>query len=329
MKKGVLLINLGTPNSPKVADVKRYLKEFLTDPRVIDLPAVIRYCLVYGLIVPFRAKKSAKAYASIWTPDGSPLAVHSQNLVHALQAELPNYTISLGMRYGLPSIESALCTLEDCDELTIIPLYPQYASASTGSSIEKVLEILKKKQNFPSIKLIRDFHDDPGFIAASAKIIEPYLQTHDHLLLSYHGLPERQLIKGGCQSICQGDCPIESPQISTCYRAQCYRTSSQLASTLGLSKVNYTTSFQSRLGKTPWIKPFTDETLESLAAQGIKNLAIACPSFVADCLETLEEIAIRGQEQWTALGGEKLSLIPSLNTTKTWICSLSELIERK
>jgi ferrochelatase len=329
MKKGLLLINLGTPASPHVKAVRRYLAEFLSDKRVIDLPALLRYSLVYGTILPFRPKQTAKAYQAIWTEKGSPLLENSRSLEKKLQARLGDlWQVSLGMRYGEPSLKDGLNQLKNCKDLTILPLYPQYSSAATGSSLEKVLSLIATQNTHPSLTLIRDFYQDPGFIAAQAALIQPQLAEHDYLLLSYHGLPERHLIKSGCPKICARECGPINERTQTCYRAQCYATTSALAKTLALSEGRYGMAFQSRLGKTPWIKPYTDEVLPELINKGIKRLAIACPSFVADCLETLEEIGIRAKELWHQLGGEQLTLIPCVNDTDLWIEGLITLINK-
>lgn len=329
MKHAILLINLGTPQAPVKKHVRAFLKEFLSDKRVIDLPSIIRYCLLYGIILPFRTGKTTHAYQTVWTENGSPLMQHSVNLTNKLQARLgSDYEVALGMRYGKPSITSALNQLKSCDKITIIPLYPQYSSAASGSSIEAALTKLAKQLTLPSLVVLRDFHRDDSYIQAQAALIKPYLANHDHLLLSYHGLPERHLEQGGCQPLCKAPCPSTS-LISTnqsCYRAQCYETSRLLAKSLDLSESNYTTSFQSRLGKTEWIKPYTDSILVTLIQQGVRRLAISCPSFVADCLETIEEIGMRAQEQWHELGGEQLTLIPCLNDNDQWVDALRSMI---
>ena len=320
MKRGLLLINLGTPNSPEISSVRSYLREFLTDKRVIDLPALLRYVLVYAFILPFRTKRSAHAYQSIWTEQGSPLLFHSQNLVDQIQKEVgPENRVVLGMRYGNPSIESALEQLRSCESITILPLYPQYSSAANGSSIEEALGIIGTWDLIPSISIISDFFQHPAYLKAQAQVIKPFLQDQTHVLFSYHGIPERQITKSSCKSICTQSCPALTDDIHRCYRAQCYETSRLLANELGLSAGNHSTAFQSRLGKTPWVKPYTDEVLAELIAKGIKKLIICCPSFVADCLETLEEIGIRLQEQWKALGGQELIVIPSMNSDLSWI----------
>lgn len=326
MKHGVLLINLGTPGGADVTSVRLYLREFLTDKRVIDLPAPIRYLLVYAFILPFRPQKSAHAYKAIWTKAGSPLLSHSLDLVDQLQQQMgQNYKIALGMRYGKPSIREAIDSLMECNSLTVLPLYPQYSSAATGSSIEEVMRILASKEVIPSLRIIRDFYANPVYIKAQAQIIKAHLEDQNHLLFSYHGIPERQIIKCGCHSVCSGICPEISDNNQGCYKAQCHQTSQLLAMELKLDPNQYTSAFQSRLGKTPWIKPYTDEVLADLAEKGIKNLTIACPSFVTDCLETLEEIGIRAKQQWLTLGGEQFTLIPCMNSDPVWVRALMDL----
>ncbi|VEG90813.1 ferrochelatase [Legionella spiritensis] len=326
MKRGILLINLGTPDAPDTASVRRYLREFLADRRVISLPVVLRYLILYAFILPFRPRKSAHAYQAIWTKEGSPLLVHSRNLVVKLQTLLGNeYQVVLGMRYGKPSLVDAVKQLSDCEQLTILPLYPQYASAATGSSIEETLKLLAPKTIQPSLTIIRDFHRHPAFINAQSAIIKPYLDGHDFLLFSFHGIPQQHLKDAGCQTMCRQSCPSSQNNPVSCYRAQCFTTSELLAQTLGLTSEQYGVAFQSRLGKTPWITPYTDNVLPELVDRGVKRLAIACPSFVADCLETLEEIGMRAQQQWKSLGGETLTLIPCVNDNPQWIKGILDI----
>lgn len=320
MKHGLLLINLGTPDDPGIAAIKRYLREFLADERVITLSAPLRYLLLYTIILPLRSKRSAKAYQAIWTAEGSPLLYHSQKVAESLQKKVGEHCkVVLGMRYGKPSIEDALQQLQTCEKITILPLYPQYSSAATGSSIEKALQILGTQTTLPSINLIRDFHVHPQFIDALATSIKPYVASHDYILFSYHGIPENHLHKSGCKPICVANCPSTETMERTCYRAQCLQTTSLVAKNLGLIHAKHGSAFQSRLGKTPWIKPYTDETLVDLMSQGVKRLAVVCPSFVADCLETLEEIGIQLKKRWKNLGGEELTLIPCLNANDDWL----------
>jgi ferrochelatase len=325
-KKAVILINLGTPNSPTKKDVKAYLKEFLMDPRVIQLPKLIRQILVYGLIVPFRSGRSSHAYQQIWTEKGSPLKVNTENLVEKLNLKTKN-PVFYAMRYGQPNIARVLNQLNDFEEIIILPLYPQYASATTGSSLEAVFDYYKSQDIIPSLRIIRDFYHHPIFIKALAASLQTYLKPNHHLLLSYHGLPERQLESIGCKPVCQGACSMSKPQNHACYRYQCYASSHALAKELLLNDTDFSVSFQSRLGKTPWIKPYTDETLKNLAKQGIKNLVIACPSFVADCLETIEEIGIQGREDWKMLGGEEFTLVPCLNAQDIWVDAIIQLLD--
>ena len=326
IQKGLLLINIGSPTAPDTSAVRRYLHAFLSDKRVIDLPAPLRYLLLYAFILPFRPRRSAHAYQAIWTSEGSPLIKHSQDLCEKLQKRLgTTYKVVLGMRYSQPSIADALAQLKDCAHITVLPLYPQYSSAATGSAIEKVLHELAPKTIFPSMTILRDFYQHPAFISAQAAKIKPYIAHHDYLLFSYHGLPENQLKKGGCKPLCATNCSPKSALNQGCYRAQCQQTTALLANELGLT--DYATSFQSRLGKTPWIKPYTDIILTELAARGIKRLAVACPSFVSDCLETLEEIGIRAKEQWINSGGEELTLIPCMNADDQWVDAIITIVD--
>ncbi len=326
MKQGVLLINIGSPEAPDVPAVRRYLREFLSDKRVIDLPAPLRFLLLYAFILPFRPARSAHAYQAIWTENGSPLICHSNALREKLQARLgAQCKVVLGMRYGQPSISTACEQLQSCEHITVLPLYPQYSSAATGSAIEKVLQVLAPNAIFPSLTIIRDFYQHPAFIQALAVQIRPYITDHDYVLFSYHGLPEHHLQKSGCKPVCVDACPPISSVNQSCYRAQCQQTTALLAAVLELT--NYGTSFQSRLGHTPWIKPYTDALLTELAARGVKRLAIACPSFVADCLETLEEIGIRAREQWRQAGGEVLTLIPCMNARDEWVEACLQIIK--
>jgi ferrochelatase len=328
MKAGLLLINLGTPDASTLSAVKKYLREFLTDRRVIDLPLFIRHILVHCLIIPFRAKKSAHAYKLIWSSEGSPLMYHSQQLTEQVQKALgTKFQVALGMRYGSPSIQSGLEKLKGCESITILPLYPQYSSAANGSAIEKAFHLLKKMEVIPAVKTIPHFYLNPAYINAQTELIKLHLAPDHHLLFSYHGIPERQIKKSGCTNLCANTCPVDFS--SNCYKAQCYATSTLIAKALNLSSEQFSTSFQSRLGKTPWIQPYTDEMLLSLAQRGIKKLSITCPSFVADCLETLEEIGQRGKEQWLKFGGEQFSLLPSLNSDPLWVSAIIDMFCNK
>lgn len=321
MKTGLLLINLGTPDEPNFAGVWRYLREFLADKRVVSLSAPLRFLLLYGVILPLRVAKTTHAYQQIWTQRGSPLRFHGEELRDKLQAFLGvTYQVVLAMRYGRPSLEQALLDLQDCDRLLILPLYPQYSSAATGSSLDVVFKRLAQQTFIPDVTVVREFYQHPAFIKALAHRIAPDVAGQDMLIFSYHGLPQQQVQQAGCDPLCATDCVVTSQPLlqSNCYRAQCYQTSYLLAQALQLSAHQYTTVFQSRLGRTPWIQPYMEERLQQLAAQGIKRIAVACPSFVADCLETLEEIGMRTRALWHTLGGESVTLIPCLNVDDEW-----------
>jgi protoporphyrin/coproporphyrin ferrochelatase len=337
-RRGVLLVNLGTPASPATTDVRRYLREFLTDPRVVDLPAVARALLVYGFILPLRPRTSAAAYEKIWTPEGSPLLVHGRALRDALLKTLgDDYAVELAMRYGEPSISGALDRLlaADVSRIQVVPLFPQYAASSFGSALDAVYRAAGRRWNVPPIDARGPFYDDPGYIGALVRTAQdlPRSLRPDHLLMSFHGLPERQIRRSDPSgSHCLRSptcCDSVGPHNRFCYRAQCFATARALAEGLELRREHWTVSFQSRLGRTPWIRPYTDETLPGLAERGIRVLGVCCPSFVADCLETLEEIAIRGREQWLSLGGEDLVLVPSLNAHPAWVVALSRWIRSR
>lgn len=327
-KTGILLINLGTPDNCDPKSVRRYLREFLSDPYVIDLPFLVRFILLNLIILPTRPKQSAKAYQEIWTEEGSPLLLHSVALKNKLQAKVGDaYKVALGMRYGNPSIADALEELENINNIIVLPLYPQYSKATTESSIQKVKQVLKQRKQQAKLHIIKDFYKESAFIDAQVELIKQAQLPQDHFILfSYHGLPERQLIKDGCNPICQGACQYDNNFPQSCYRKQCYKTTEEIAQKLQLKSSQYTTAFQSRLGKTPWIQPYTDQSLEVLSKQGIKNLCVVCPSFTADCLETLEEIGLQAKEQWLSLGGQSFSLIPCVNSSETWVNGLQSML---
>jgi len=304
MKKGILLLNLGTPNDCRLSSIRAYLREFLLDPRVIDLPAPLRYLLVYGIILPFRSPKTRHAYQQIWQAQGSPLRYYSQSLADGVARALgERYRVVLAMRYGQPSAMDALKTLADCDHLTVFPLFPQYSSAATGSAIEKVLSLIAKQVRIPSLNVVHQFYDWPPYILSLAEVIRPFMENPSAFLLcSYHGLPQRQAAD---------------------YPAQCEQTTRLLVEELGLSQNRYAMSFQSRLGRIPWVQPYTEDMLVTLYDKGVKQLVVACPGFAVDCLETLEEIGMRAKEQWLALGGESFEMIPCLNDDSRWIARLA------
>ena len=335
LRTGVLLVNLGTPDSPRVRDVRRYLREFLSDPLVIDLPAVPRWLLLNLVILPLRPRSSARAYAKVWTPEGSPLRVHGRALRVAVAAELGNaYVVELGMRYGHPSIPGALERLAAADVVRILalPLFPQHSSAATGSVVAKVRDTIERVPSIPPVETLGAFYDDPGFIAAFAAVARPRLEAFhpDFVLMSFHGLPERHVRRADPSErhclVSEDCCDAIADVNRDCYRAQCMATARALATALGLDDGAHGVAFQSRLGRTPWIRPYTDEVLPELARAGVRRLAIMCPTFVADCLETLEEIGMRGREQWLGLGGKAMQLVPCLNAHPAWVRAVADRI---
>jgi ferrochelatase len=336
-KIAVLLLNLGTPDSPAVSDVRRYLREFLSDPRVLDLPPLGRWMLLNLIILPFRPAKSARAYQSIWGEgeNGSPLLFHSRRLTEGVRAALgPGYVVELGMRYGAPSIPSALTKLVAANpsKIVVAPLFPQYSSAATGSALDRVYQILGKAWNVPAIETVPAFYDDPGFIGAVTQVARPHLDAFhpDFVLFSYHGLPERHVRKSDpTQSHClasAGCCDAIGPANQYCYRAHCFATTRALAVSLSLPAEQHSVAFQSRLGRAKWLEPATENTLKELGAKGVKKLLVLCPAFVTDCLETLEEIEIQGTTTFKAAGGESLTLVPCLNAHPQWVETLARWI---
>ncbi len=327
---GLLLINLGTPDAPTTPAVRRYLREFLSDPRVIDINPVGRALLLNLIILPFRPAKSAAAYRKVWGAErGSPLLAHSQDLAAGVQARLGgDWQVELAMRYGTPSIADALERLRACKRVVVLPLFPQYAASSTATAVARVMELATAGWDVAPLDIVPAFHADPAFADAFAVVARPVLAEFgaDHLLFSFHGLPERQIRKSGDERcLASASCCDRDPP-PTCYRAQCFATARALADRLAVT--NYTVCFQSRLGRTPWITPHTDVVIEELAKAGVKRLAVMCPAFVADCLETLEEIGIRAKEQWQAAGGDDLVLVPSLNATPAWIEAVCAIAQR-
>ena len=336
---GVLLVNLGTPDSPNTPDVRRYLNEFLTDGRVVDMPAAIRYPLFRGLVVPLRAPKSAKIYKELWDDErGSPLLFHGLDLQKAVQAALgPEYVVAFGMRYQNPGVAKALEELQAAavERIIVLPLFPQYASASTGSVQEKVMDIVKDWWIVPSISFISQFATDPGFIASivargrAAMAKQPY----DHIVFSYHGIPERHVQKGDPTKYCRfgSCCDTLTDSNRYCYRAQCFATSRLIAAGLGLSAEQYTVCFQSRLQsrlRDPWLQPYTDEALKEFPPKGIKNVLAFSPAFVADCLETTIEVGEEFKELFEEHGGEHWELVPSLNSEPVWVEAVAEMVRR-
>ncbi|SCA63884.1 Ferrochelatase [Chlamydiales bacterium SCGC AG-110-P3] len=335
-RTGVLLINLGTPDSPNPQDVKKYLTEFLTDGRVIPLPWIKRQLLVRRIIVPRRYKQSAASYATIWTEEGSPLMVYGQRVKKALQVTLgDDYCVELAMRYQNPSIEVALERLAaaDISNLIVVPLFPQYASATTGSAHQKVMELIKEWLVIPDVSFINSYPTYGPMIDAFCKRGRQYdVDRYDHILFSFHGLPESQLRKANKHEYCltkAGCCKTLCRKNASCYSAQCYATAQAIAEGLNLSSESYSISFQSRLGKEPWIRPYTLDTIQKRQKAGDKKLLVFCPAFVCDCLETIEEIAEQYAEEFMKDGGECFDLVEGLNDDPSWISALAQLVRER
>ena len=330
-KKGVLLVNLGSPDSPAVGDVRRYLREFLMDRRVMDAPYFIRFFVVHFMILPFCPKDSAAAYQKIWLPEGSPLVFISKKVCETLRSRL-DVPVELAMRYQNPRIEKAIDNLLEhaVDELLLIPLFPHYAMSSFETAVERVRTVLHHKA--PGVKLVVQppYFDQPNYIQAlAASARETLDRGYDHLLFSFHGLPEHHLVKTdptATHCLAAKDCcSREHPSHSTCYRAQCFKTVDAFVKAAGIPRDKYSVAFQSRLGRKPWLKPYTDLELPRLAKRGIKRMLVICPAFVSDCLETVEEIGMRGKEIFLQAGGESLELIPCLNEHPLWLDALKNM----
>lgn len=331
-RTGVLLVNLGTPDAAEVPAVRAYLREFLMDGRVIDLPVLPRWALVNLVIAPFRAPKSTHAYQSVWTPEGSPLLVHGRALASALADRL-GLPVALGMRYGNPSLTAALASLADVDRIVAVPLYPQYASATTGSTLEALGRVVATGPAIPAVEVRRPLAQYPAALDAMAAAARPALDAFgpDAVLFSYHGLPERHLTaaRAACRPTetagsAGGCCDRPDALYGYCYRAQCLATTRELARRLGIDAPH--SAFQSRLGRDPWIRPYTDDVLVQLAASGVRRLAVLTPSFVADCLETLEEIGDRGAATFRAAGGQELLAVPCPNADPAWVEALAGIV---
>jgi len=318
-KIGVLLINLGTPEAPTPQAVKPYLREFLSDPRVVEIPKFIWWLILNFIVLNVRPKKSAAKYASIWMPEGSPLKVHTERQTTLLLGYLIEKTkgtplvVDFAMRYGNPSIPDVLAKLksQNCHQILVVPLYPQYAASASATAMDVVFSELGKMRNVPAIRSIKHFHDDAGYIKATAQNIRDYWTLHgrpDKLVMSFHGVPRYTLDKG-------------DP-----YHCECQKSGRLIAEELGLGTDQYCISFQSRFGKAEWIKPYTTATLQALGKQGIKRVDVVCPGFIADCLETLEEIAQEGREDFQHAGGGEYHYIPCLNQRSDWIQALTELV---
>lgn len=329
-ENAVLLVNLGSPDSTSVKDVRRYLREFLSDDRVIDAPKPIQQFILNCFILPTRPKKSAEAYKTIWQPEGSPLIITSKNLQRLLQDKVEP-RVELAMRYGSPSIPDAIEKLkaDGVKNLFLVPLYPHYAMSSFETVVVKVMEEVAARSPEMKVTTLQPFYKDPAYIEALYISAKPYLEDeYDHLLFSYHGIPVRHLNKADSSkahcNIVPDCCSTCSPVHSTCYRHQCLATTEHFTQRAGIPKDKFSVSFQSRLGSEPWLQPYTDETLESLAKQGKKRIVVMTPAFVSDCLETLEEIAEEGKEEFMHAGGEKFTMVPCLNEHPSWVQFLAD-----
>ena len=339
-RNGVLLINLGTPDDTSVTSVRRYLREFLSDPRVLDLPALGRWLLLNLIILPFRPKQSAHAYRQIWTDKGSPLLLHTADLTQGVARTLgENVSVRYAMRYQNPSIQSALAAFreEGVERVIVVPLYPQYASSSTGTVVQELYRVCGQEWNTLALTVMPPFYDHPIFLDSLARVARNHLgdlEQYDCFMMSFHGLPERHILKsevggGGHCLVKDSCCDAISGKNRFCYRAQSFFVARALAERLGIAADRFVVTFQSRLGRTPWIRPYTDIELEKLPGRGIKRLAVLEPSFTSDCLETLEEIGIRARDTFMAAGGESLTLVPCLNANPEWVAGLSRMIKEQ
>ncbi len=335
-KTGILLVNLGTPDSPRIGDVHRYLVEFLTDPRVIDKPWLIRQTLVRGCIIPSRLKQSSLSYQAIWTAEGSPLKVYGLRVKAALQQVLgDHYLVELGMRYREPPIEQALHHLMEggVHRIVILPMFPQYASATTGSVHQKVMEIASKFTVIPELVFISQYATHPSFIEAFRGIASQHsLNEYDQIVFSFHGLPQSQIMEADRNGKClkaPGCCSSASACDQDCYSAQCFATARALAQSLHLSTGRYSIVFQSRLGKDPWLQPYFSQELEALAHREHKKVLVFCPSFVCDCLETIYEIGVEYAAEFKRAGGHRLDLVAGLNDHPAWIQAIAAIVKER
>lgn len=331
-KKGLLLVNLGSPDSPAVQDVRKFLREFLMDERVFDSSYLARFALVHFLILPFRPRATAEAYRKIWLPEGSPLIIISKKIRDQLRTRV-DLPIELAMRYQNPRIEDAIDALlqQSVNQIHLIPFFPHYAMSSYETAVERVRAVLQKKA--PSVKLTvqSPYYDDPGYIRALAASARKDLdQGFDHLLFSFHGIPERHVKKsdpsGGHCFITHNCCFLDHPAHQYCYRAQCLKTAAAFVKETGIPQEKYSVSFQSRLGRDPWLKPYTDNELPRLVKEGARRITLISPAFVCDCLETLEELGIRERESFLQAGGEEFRLVPCLNDHPLWLDALENMV---
>ncbi len=332
-KTGVMIVNLGTPDSPSRSDVYRYLREFLTDRRVIDYPWIARQALVQGIIAPFRSGSSAKLYKELWTPEGSPLKVYGERLVEAVKPLLgEECSVKLAMRYQEPSMKGVLKEFieEDIDKLVVFSLYPHYASASVGSVHDEIMRLLREEDNIPELVLIRDYYDNPAMINCFVENARAFdIPSYDHILFSFHGLPERQLRKADRHNHCakaENCCSVIGKHNQFCYSAQCHNTAQLIAAELGLSPDQYSICFQSRLGREKWVQPYTTDVLKQRREAGDSKMLVLCPAFTSDCLETTIEVSDEYFEEWVEMGGEVLDLVPSLNDMPEWVEAVAQII---
>lgn len=318
-KTAIVFVNLGTPDAPTAAAVRPYLKQFLSDPRVVEIPRAIWWFILHGVILPFRSGKSAQKYASIWTADGSPLRVHTDKQAMLLRGYLGerghDVRVVYAMRYGNPSLPDMLAELktDGCERILILPAYPQYSGSTTASTFDAVFNHFTQVRNVPELRMVKHYHDHEGYIQALKESVLAYWEMHgrpDKLVMSFHGVPKRTLLLG-------------DP-----YHCECQKTARLLATQLGLSSEQYMVTFQSRLGKAEWLQPYTAPTLQSLAKSGVKRVDVMCPGFVGDCLETLEEIDMEGRRDFLTAGGKEFHYIPCLNESPSWIRALSEIAEQ-
>lgn len=318
-KTAVVLVNLGTPDAPTPTAVRRYLKEFLSDARVVEIPRLVWWCILHGVILPFRSKQSARKYASIWTEDGSPLKVHTEKQALLLRGYLGArghaVQVVYAMRYGTPSLPQVLGQLKQdgCERILILSAYPQYSATTTASTLDAVFDHYRGVRNVPEVRFVKHFHDHEAYLLALKKSVLAYWEKNGHpdkLVMSFHGLPKRNLLLG-------------DP-----YFCECQKTARLLATQLGLTPQQYLVTFQSRLGKAEWLQPYTAPTLQKIAKEGVKRVDVMCPGFPSDCLETLEEIAIEARHDFLAAGGKEFHYIPCLNELPEWISALAEIAEQ-
>ena len=337
MNRGIILMNLGSPDSAGVKDVKRYLNEFLMDERVIDYPYLFRVLLVRGIIVPFRSPKSAEAYRSIWTNEGSPLIVLTKQLQQSLQKKMDE-PVEIAMRYGNPTAQQSYSLLlrknPDLEEVVLMPLYPHYAMSSYETAVEYMKKVHRENKYSFRLTTIEPYYNNEDYIYALSESIKPYLQPgFDKLLFSYHGVPERHILKGditGNHCLKSSDCcENESPAHRFCYRHQCIKTTTLVTKALRIPNEKFELSFQSRLGKDKWLTPYTSQRLSELPKEGITKLLVVCPAFASDCLETLEEIAEQGKEIFLHAGGKSFTAIPCLNTHPLWVNAIAKWVKKE